>query len=320
MRVNAVTNRWRMGAAFLFLGLAAGLQAQPSAAPWILLEEARALIADRENPDLGEALRLLRQAIEQQALFPEAELAIGEIYLREGALELAKAQFQKVLTPEYVGLLRVPEERYRVLYLLAGIQETQGQYADMQKSLEQVLQNQPAYAARDQQRFRDAFLKSYLDRGLDRTLRLYRLENGGFALAAHAKLGWFDYRTGRYDPASIQHSLFALATVVTEAMLELRQVDPNYEYESLEGFLRAAGKREAVRQYLAESGFFRIAYYLAAATYEAGHAAQARRLWRVLAEGGWDPELAGEYSALSRRQLRSPSAEPLINPSARRLD
>jgi hypothetical protein len=207
-----------------------------------------------------------------------------------------------------------------VLYLLAGIQETQGQYADMQKSLEQVLQDQPEYSAREQQRFRDAFLKSYLDRGLDRTLRLYRLENGGFALAAHAKLGWFDYRTGRYEPASIRHSLFALTTAVSEAMLELRRVDPNYEYESLEGFLRAAVRRQAVRDYLAESGFFRIAYYLAAATYEAGHAALARRLWRVLADGGWEPALIGDYAKLARRQLASPSAEPLINPSARRLD
>jgi tetratricopeptide (TPR) repeat protein len=317
-------NRWRINAALLLLllllGPAAGLQAQPSAAPWILLEEARSLIADRENPDLGEAMRLLRQAISQQALFPEAELAIGEIYLREGALELAKVQFQKVLSKEYADLLRVPEERYRVLYLLAGIQETQGQYADMQKSLEQVLQDQPDYSARDRQRFRDAFLKSYLERGLDRTLRLYRLENGGFALAAHAKLGWFDYRTGRYEPASILHSLFALTTVVTEAMLELRRADPDYEYETLEGFLRLAVRREAVRQYLAESGFFRIAYYLAAATYQAGHAAQARRLWRMLADGGWDPALAGEYPGLARRQLRRPKAEPLINPSARRLD
>ncbi len=310
----------RLGAALLFLGLAAGLQAQPSAAPWILLEQARALIADRENPDMGEALRLLRRAIEQQTLFPEAELAIGEIYLREGALELAEAQFQKVLGKEYSDLLRVPEERYRVLYLLAGIQETQGRYADMQKSLEQILLDQPEYSAKEQQRFRDNFLASYKKQGLDRTLRLYRLENGGFALAAHAKLGWFDYRTGRYEPASIQHSLFALTTVVTEAMLELRRADPNYEFVSLEAFLRAAVRREAVRQYLAESGFFRIAYYLAAATYQAGLTARARQLWRVLADGGWDPSLAGEYPGLARRQLRSPAAEPLINPSARRLD
>jgi hypothetical protein len=309
-----------MRTAFLFLSLAAGLQAQPSVAPWILLEEARTLIADRENPDLGEALRLLRRASEQQAYFPEAELAIGEIYLREGALELAKAQFQKVLRPEYADLLRVPEERYRVLYLLADIQETQGLYADMQKSLELVLLDQPAYTAREQQRYRDTFLQSYLDRGLDRTLRLYRLENGGFALAAHAKLGWFAYRTGRYAPVSIRHSLFALTTVVTEVMLELRRVDPNYEYKSLEDFLRAAVRREAARDDLAESGFFRIVYYLAAATYEAGHAAQARRLWRVLADGGWEPALIGNYAELARRQLRSPETEPLINPSARRLD
>jgi hypothetical protein len=87
-------NRWRLRLTFLFLGLAAGLQAQSAVAPWILLEEARALIADRDNPDMGEALRLLRQAIEQQPTFPEAELSIGEIYLREGALE-RQGQFRR---------------------------------------------------------------------------------------------------------------------------------------------------------------------------------------------------------------------------------
>ena len=289
-------------------------------APWILLEEARALIADRENPDLGEALRLLRRAIEQQAYFPEAEAAVGEIYLQEGALEQAKTQFQKVLQPEYAALLRVPEERYRVLYLLADIQETQAKYADMQKSLEQILQDQPAYASMEQQRFRDTFQASYLKWGLDRTLQLYRLEDGGFALSAHAKLGWFAYRTGRYEPASIRHSLFALTTVVTEAMLELRRTNPSYEFESLGEFLRAASRRDTIRSYLVESGFSRIAYYLAAATFEAGHAARARQLWRVLADGGLDSSVAGSYAELARRQLRSPTTEPLINPSPRRLD
>jgi hypothetical protein len=103
-------------------------------------------------------------------------------------------------------------------------------------------------------------------------------------------------------------------------VLELRRVDPNFEYESLEGFLRAGLRREAVRAYLAESGFFRIAYYLAAATHEAGHAARARQLWRVLADGGWERALVGDYAEMARRQLARPTAEPLLNPSARRLD
>jgi len=315
-----VTNRSRLLIPSLLLALAAGLHAQPSTAPWILLEEARALIDDRENPDMGEALRLLRRAIEQQAYFPEAELAIGEIYFREGTLELARTQFQKVLRPDYLASLRIPEERYRVLFLLAEVQEIQGQYADMQKSLEEILLDQPAYADKDQERFRNAFLRSYLTRGLDHTLRLYRLEDAGFALAAHAKLGWFAYRTGRYEPASIQHSLFALTIIVTEAMTELRRTFPTYEFVSLPDFLRTAVQREAVRSYLAESGFFRVAYYLAAASSATGHASRATELWRVLADGGFDPAVADNYAELARRQLQSPTKEPLLNPSVRRLD
>jgi tetratricopeptide (TPR) repeat protein len=319
MRKKNLTDRSRLLIASLLLALAPGLRAETTVEPWILLEEARALIADRENPDMGEALRFLRQAIEQQTYFPEAELAIGDIYLREGALELAETQFRKVLRPEYLASLRVPEDRYRVLYSLADIQEIQGQYAEMQQSLEEILQDQPEYADKAQQRFRNSLLRTYLTRGLDHTLRLYRLQDAGFALAAHAKLGWFDYRTGRYEPASLQHSLFALDTVVTEAMEELRRTFPTYEYGSLADFLRTAVRREAVRSYLTESGFFRIAYYLAAAASAAGYASRAAELWRVLADGGWDPAVAGDYPERARRQLKNPATEPLINPSARRL-
>jgi tetratricopeptide (TPR) repeat protein len=325
-----VNARWRL---LIILPLLLGgpvslLPADQGSSPeaWVLLEKARALMDDRENPDMGEALNLLRQAIAQQALFPEAEFAIAEIYFREGALEPAKSQLRKVLQPEYLHQLRVGEDEWRALYLLADIQEIQGQYADMQDSLERILQAQPAYADKNQERFRDAFLKAYLERGLDRApsgqqagvLVLYRLENSGFTVAAHAKLGWFLYRTGRYDPASIRHLLFALDTIVTEAMIELRRLDPTYEFSSLADFLQVALRREEVRDYLVESGLFRVAYYLAASTWAAQHAARAAEIWQVLA--AVDPQIAGTYAEMSRRQLASPFKEPLINPSARRVE
>jgi len=303
--------------------LAAPLECQsnPGEEAWVLLEKAKALSADRENPDLGEALRLLRKAIAgQQAFFPEAEIAIAEIYFQEGALELARAQLERVLLPENRSLLRVREDGYAALYRLAQIAEIQERYTDMQKVLEQILQDHDAYAKPAAQRFRSAFLAAYLGRGLDQALRLYRLEQAGFTLEAQAKLGWFTYRTGRYEPASIQHSLFALDIMVTEAVQEIRQAFPAYEFKTLDGFLLVAQQEANVREYLTASGFFRVAFYLADATFAAGHPARAAEIWKVLADGRWDPDLAGPYAALAGRQLRAPRVEPYINPSTRELE
>ena len=85
---------------------------------------------------------------------------------------------------------------------------------------------------------------------------------------------------------------------------------PSFEYTTLASFVRAAASRPAVRSYLIESGFFRVLYYLAAATYAAERPGTARELWTVLARV--EPELAGAYAELSRRQLRQPWIEPRI--------
>ena len=287
---------------------------------WILLEKAKSLIAEPGGQRMGEALELLRKAIEERAIFPEAEIAIGEIYFREGALELAKEQLAKVLKKEYRDVLRVREEAYAVLYRLAEINERQGEYGSMEKRLLEVLNAHPVYAQPESQRLRTAMLKAYLVRGLDQVFRLYRLDNAGFALSAYSKLGWFYYRWGRFEPASIMHSLFALDIMISEAVAEIRRFSPMYEFKTLEDFLDVAMKRENVRDYLVASDFFRVAYYLAAATFAAGHPSRASETFRLLAASRAPAADIGPYRDLARKQLKSPWVEPYLNPSARRIE
>jgi hypothetical protein len=298
--------------------LSAERDAQESS--WILLEKAKSLIAEPGGQRMGEALELLRKAIEEQSTFPEAEIAIGEIYFREGALELAKVQFAKALQPDYRNALRVPEETYAVLYRLAEINEVQGEYGSMENHLLEILGSHPVYAQPESQRLRTAMLNAYLTRGLDQVFRLYRLENARFALSAYSKLGWFYYRWGRFEPASIMHSLFALDILITESVAEIRRIFPSYEYTTLEDFLEVAMKRENVRAYLVGSNFFRIAYYLAAATFAAGHPTRASETFRLLASSHVASRDIGPYRDLSRKQLKSPWVEPYLNPSARRIE
>jgi tetratricopeptide (TPR) repeat protein len=297
-----------------------GAQQSPQGQPeWVLLEEAKALIADRGDPRLGEALQLLRRAIEQAGSFPEAEMAVAEIYFREGALALAEERLDKAL--QAAEILRVPEDRYQILYRLAEIYEIQDRYHDMEEALLRIVGGQPEFSSSPEaQRFRSAFLAIFLSRGLNQTLRLYRLEGASFALQAHAKLGWFYYRTGRFEPVSILHSLAALDIVITESVKELRQVNPSFEFRSLGEYLDAAVKRENIRSYLSESGLFGIAYHLGAAAYPAGHRSRAREIWRLLADLKLDRGLLGNYGELSRRQLQAPWVDPFINPSSRRIE
>jgi tetratricopeptide (TPR) repeat protein len=287
---------------------------------WILLEKAKSLIAEPGGQRMGEALELLRKAIEEQSLFPEAEIAIGEIYFREGALELAKTQLAKVLQKEYRDILLIPDEVYDVLYRLAEINERQGEYGSMEKRLQEVLNDHPVYAQPESQRLRTAMLNTYLVRGLNQTFRLYRLENARFAQLAYSKLGWFYYRWGRFEPASIMHSLFALDIMITESVAEIRRFSPLYEFKTFEDFLDVALKRENVRDYLVSNGFFRATYYLAAATFAAGHPARASETFRLLAGSRAPAEDIGPHRDLARKQLKSPWVEPYLNPSARRIE
>ena len=287
---------------------------------WILLEKAKSLIAEPGGQRMGEALELLRKAIEEQSIFPEAEIAIGEIYFRENALELAKVQLVKALQQEYRSQLRIPEEAYAALYRLAEINERQGEYGSMENRLLEVLNGHPVYARPESQRLRTAMVNAYLVRGLDQVFRLYRLENAGFALSAYSKLGWFYYRWGRFEPASIMHSLFALDIMITESVAEIRRSSPLYEFKTLGDFLDVAMERENVRDYLMSGGFFRAAYYLAAATYAAGHPSRASETFRLLAGSRAPAEDMGPYRDLARKQLKSPFVEPYLNPSARRIE
>jgi len=319
---QACTSGFRLLTALLGLCLCLGRPcgAQAARDGWILVEEAKALIADRENPDMGQALKLLREAIEGQGtFFPEAEMALADIYFREGAYEPAADRLEQVLKEENLPLLRVGEEEFAARYRLAEIREIQKRYADMEKALERILLKEPEYSSADQQRFRDGLLSAFRTRGLDHALQLYRLEKSGFALAAHDKLGRFAYWNARYEPASLLHLLFAVDIMVSEAVQELRRVMPDFEYRSLGDFLRTAQRRDNVRQYLSDGGFFRVAYYLAAASHAALRLDRAKEIWSVLAGDPWDPALAGPYAERSRRQLREPRVEKGIDLQGRQV-
>jgi tetratricopeptide (TPR) repeat protein len=286
---------------------------------WQLYERGKAELDDPDGPELGEALLSFQEAIDKRGgNFPEAEMAIGDIYYREGAFALAKRQYEKAY--ELRGGMEIAEEKYSVLYRLADLHEIQEMYADMDRYLQQILEDQPYFSDESYSSFRDAFLTTYDDKGLDHLFKLYRMEGVAFSVPAHAKLGWFYYRTGR--PLAILHSLFALDIMVTESVKELRLVQPGFVFTTVDAFLDAALERENIRQYLVEGEFFKTLYYLATASYAASRPSLAEPIWRLLATYPLDAlgPVAATYSDLAARQLESPWIDPYINPSVRKIE
>lgn len=282
---------------------------------WVLYEQGRARQEDRDKPEPGEALYLYRQAIERAGIFPEAEMAIGEIFFREGAYALAEEQFKKALATSPAFL--IPEQKYLVRYRLADLYELQERYSEMEKQLLAILVDQSQWVQTSPLQLTDVIGQTYLRRGIDQVFTIYRMNDSAFATAAHAKLGWMTYRAGRFD-VSITHSLFALDIVVSEAVREIRRTVPDFEYSTLEKFAATALPRPAVRTYLKESAFSEMLYYLATATHAGGRTQRAREVWSSIA--ALDPELSGRYAELSRRQLRSPWVDPYLNPSPRLIE
>jgi len=286
---------------------------------WFLYEQGKAKLEDPDGPELGEALLLFQEAIDKRGgTFPEAEMAIGDIYFREGAFALAERQYNKAF--ELRTGMDIAEEKYTILYRLSELYEIQELYADMQGFLLLALEDQPYFKDDQFQKFQDAFLSTYFEKGLGHLFKLYRLDGVAFAVPAHAKLGWFYYRTGR--PAAILHCLFALDIMVNEAVKELRRIDPEFVFTTVEAFLDASRERKNIREFLIAGEFFKTMYYLAASTYAASYPSRANLIWLILASyplESIDPS-ATTYRDLSRRQLDSPWIDPYINPSARKID
>lgn len=266
---------------------------------WVLYEQGKLQFSRGEY---GEALRLFKIAIEEYGDFPEAEVAIGDVFWQSGEFPLAEQQYQKAYNMR--ALLYVPFDQYTILYKLVHLYKTSEQFKQMEDTLLVIVAGDPQYAQRT---FQHTILETYENSGIDQLLRLYRFDES-FATHAYGELGWFYYRTGRFSP-SMLHSLFSIIPRVTESMRELRKYDPDLQFENLEQFLEHAFFRASIATYLFEAEVFKALYYLACSAFASGYPRRAQRLWRSVSNS---PH-SGRYGDLASRQLVAPWIEPYLS-------
>ncbi|HEY9593020.1 MAG TPA: hypothetical protein VHE79_00985 [Spirochaetia bacterium] len=296
--------RWAI--ALLLAAGATGLVAADAKqnASWFLYEQGNTAMARREY---GEALQLYKEAIAGSGAFPEAEIGLGDIYFEEGETGLAVAQYQKAYNMR--KYFYIPDQQYGVLYKLARVYESQRQYKQMEDALTTIEADDRHFVETDTYKLRTQVAKLYRERGLNRVLTLYSFDDTLFA-AAHSKLGWFFYRTGRYTQAT-EELLFSVIyrTGALAKMLHERDVD--YGFTTLGDFLAAVEKSADLQEYAATYDLYKDLYYLAGATFADGLPEHAVELWKILAASS----SAGAYRDLASRQVKKPWIEPLIGAS-----
>lgn len=296
-----MTARRSLLAIVLLLCCAAAASALDPNQSWLLFEQGNAAASQKEY---GKALQLYKAAIEGAGQFPEAEAAIGDIYLEEGEADLAQRQYQKAYSLRQA--FYVPGMQYQVLYKLANLYEIEQQYKQMEDTLNSIVADDSHFQDTTNQRVRAQVEKVFLEKGLDRVLLLYTFDDT-FSAAAHSKLGWFYYRTGRFGPAISQllYSVIYRTSQVKHALLE-RDVD--YEFTGVADLLAGIDANADLRAYAASSGLYKDLYYLAGATFADGYPRHANGLWKALS----GLASAGLYRDLSARQLKKPFIEPLL--------
>ncbi len=270
---------------------------------WFTYEEAQALYEQRE---FGKALQFYKDAIALAGNLPEAEVGIGDVYREEGELDLALSQYRKALNR--AGSLRVPLARYDIQYRIASVYRDRELYKLMEDTLAAITADDPNWGREAGARIRGQVESLYYGKGLDQVLRLYRFSDS-FATRAHAELGWFYYRTGRF-PLAVSHLLYAVIPGASEIAGWHRERDVEWEFTSFESLLASAAAHRDLADFAQESGLFRNTYYLACATWASMYPKAATALWKILGK----LEAAGEYAELSRRQLKKPWVEPYLVP------
>lgn len=273
---------------------------------WLVLEKGKQLF---DYGEFGEALYYFRQAREKLGEDAEVEYWIGRVFEAEGEHELAERQYIAALGG--AQFLAVRDDVYDIRYRLADLYFTQGDFAGYESQLEAVIERDTQARAASGAVFLERRLLSttLAERGLDKLLELYRLEDFG-GLAGYYRLGVYKLRTGFIESATellTYAFVISISTVINHAI----EMDPEYRFTTFSELIGPALKSRAVQKYFEESQGFGQMYGLALslrASEEAQKQEAALELLRLTRD--YDP--SGYWSGRARAQINSPFEEDFM--------
>lgn len=266
---------------------------------WILLERGKS--AYREH-QLNASLDFFMQALDSTDEYPEAEYWLGKVYEAGGQRDLAEQQYRKALLNSLY--LRVPEERFLIMYSLANIllSSDASDQDEAEVLLLEILNSERvvdvAFIEREHR-----YINTLINRGLDDLLFLYRDELHQ-SLKAMRILGEYSWRKGRYRSALL-YSTRTVLSLLSTAAEQYRAYDSAWRFDidrikdaespdrdiryplpvdGVEDLLEKINNHQShLIDWLFEMGFWRQIYLLSLSLYAEGYAETAEDLWRFLA-------------------------------------
>jgi hypothetical protein len=259
------------------------------------LKAAKLVIEQRGGARIGDSLAKLRSEATAMRYYPEAERALGLVYLAEGELALAEMQLRRAI--DMADSLDVPEERYAMLEELAEAYRAEGKGRDYEMTLREVSDQAELFSKKEE------FLRLAMERtlgrdGIDKFMMLYRVQDA-FAASACSKLGALYLGNGR--PGAVIYLAAAVNMTLTREIAGLREKEPGYSFATIEELLALVGADPALARYANEAGLYRDMLLLGRALAEGGNRETARGIWAAVAKApGAGPWAKEARSALSR--------------------
>ncbi len=261
------------------------------------LRSAKLVIDQRGGSRIGDSLSALRAASASMRHYPEAEYALGRIFLTEGEFDLAEIQFRRAL--DMGESLDVPSDRYAMLAELAELYRARDRTRDYELALREVADEAELFSKR-QEGLRNSMERTLSRDGFDKFMLLYRVEEG-FARAACSKLGRLYLEAGR--PLATIYLATAANIGLTEAIARIRSGEPGYAYSSLSDLLGRIEADPALARYAISGGLYGDLVLLGEALATGGARASARGIWLPLADSG----ASGSWGKAARAALARPA-------------
>jgi len=272
------------------------------------MRAARVVIDQRGGARVGDSLEALRDAAASMRYYPEAEYALGRIFLAEGEAELSRLQFRRAL--DMTESLDVRDDKYTMLENLAETYRAGALARDYELALREIADEARIFA-KEGENLRLAMERTLMRDGIDKFMLLYRVEDR-FARSACSGLGRHYLESGR--PLAVIYLATAVNIALTEAIAARKVKEPGYAYSNLAELLAAIAADRELSRHAGEGGLYSDMILLGEALAVNGARDSARGIWRYLAS----PRAPEPWGAEAVAALARPAGKvgPYLRPQA----